>query len=277
MTYERYADSGFLHYYKLNLKTQSCGSDPDRGEECDPASLLLMQVWGSFSYDKLGNSSTETVETGNRLRSYAGYTLNYDADGRSHEQDEDRVFPTLLLGYTGPTRQREDERRERPRSATTASVGASARTASAIFWTATTSSSKPLLRTRSWLDTATTASTSRTGRRLLLLHGGVRECRRADQRLERGGSLLSYVPGPLPVIGGQVLEILGNMGTFRTANRCADTIRKRWLLPLGRGDWRHGVTQLGGHLLWSGDSARGLVSTTGEAWLATLNRTAANL
>ena len=81
MTYERYADSGFLHYYKLNLKTQSCGSDPDRGEECDPASLLLMQVWGSYAYDKLGNSSTETVETGNRLRSYAGYTLNYDADG----------------------------------------------------------------------------------------------------------------------------------------------------------------------------------------------------
>ena len=81
MTYERYADSGFLHYYKLNLKTQSCGSDPDRGEECDPASLLLMQVWGSYAYDKLGNSSTETVETGNRLRSYAGYTLNYNADG----------------------------------------------------------------------------------------------------------------------------------------------------------------------------------------------------
>ncbi len=81
MTYERYADSGFLHYYKLNLKTQSCGSDPDRGEECDPATLLLMQVWGSYAYDKLGNRTGGTIDTGNRLTSYNGYTMAYDADG----------------------------------------------------------------------------------------------------------------------------------------------------------------------------------------------------
>ena len=78
------------------------------------------------------------------------------------------------------------------------------------------------------------------------------------------------MPGPLPVIGGQVLEILGNMGTSELLTGVPTPFGSGGC-SLRTGDWRHGVTQLGGHLLWSGDSARGLYRPPAKrGWLRSI-------
>ncbi|MDX1746070.1 MAG: RHS repeat-associated core domain-containing protein, partial [Halobacteriales archaeon] len=78
----QYDAAGRLHSYQdWELDSSSCTWDPDKGNLCPGGNALADSV--NYSYDNVGNRTDHnaTVETGNRLTSYDGYTLTWDDAG----------------------------------------------------------------------------------------------------------------------------------------------------------------------------------------------------
>lgn len=71
------------HWSELSDTEPSCTWHEVFGEKCTVSLSAQLVRTDTFRYDLVGNRTDEgaAIETGNRLTSFAGYTLVYDADG----------------------------------------------------------------------------------------------------------------------------------------------------------------------------------------------------
>jgi RHS repeat-associated protein len=76
-----------------------CSWDPNEG--CSPAPRDVVELVRSYEWDEAGNPAGEVVDPGNRLRTFEGRTLTYDADGNlltATGGGEDLTFTWNSLG-----------------------------------------------------------------------------------------------------------------------------------------------------------------------------------